>query len=155
MIECRSTASRQLGQRGFTLIELVIIIVVLGIIAGFAVPRFSDLASNSKETATLDEMNSLKKAIIGNPAALAGGEYIDRGFEGDVGYPPTNLLDLAAKPDSLAAYNKLTRLGWNGPYVDSSGGAYLADAWGTTYIYDRIGRRIVSAGGPDSLIVNF
>ncbi len=145
----------QLGQRGFTLIELVIIIVVLGILAGFAVPRFADMTSSSKSTATLDEMNGLKKAIIGNPSAIAGGEYIDRGFEGDIGYAPSRLQDLAAKPDSIASYNKLNRIGWNGPYIDSSGDVYLTDAWGANYVYDRAGRRIISTGGPDSLIVNF
>lgn len=150
-----STNSLKLGQRGFTLIELVIIIVVLGIIAVFAVPRFADIASSSKVSATLDEMNNLKKAIIGNPSAIAGGEYIDRGFEGDVGYAPSALRDLAAKPDSISAYNRLNRLGWNGPYIDSSGGVYLKDAWGVNYSYDRAGRRIVSTGGPDSLTVTF
>lgn len=145
----------QLGRRGFTLIELVIIIVVLGILAGFAVPRFADMTTSSKRTATLDEMNGLKKAIIGNPSAVAGGVYIDRGFEGDVGFAPSRLQDLAAKPDTISSYNKLSRLGWNGPYIDSSGGVYLTDAWGAIYAYDRAGRRIVSTGGPDSLIVTF
>lgn len=145
----------KLDRRGFTLIELVIVIVVLGIIAAFAVPRFGDLTANAKVTATVDEMQSLKKAIIGNPSATAGGEYIDRGFEGDLGYAPSRLQDLAAKPDSIAAYNKLTRLGWNGPYIDSAGGSYLQDAWGVNYSYDRATRRIMSTGGSDSLVVTF
>lgn len=150
-----STKASELGQRGFTLIELVIVIVVLGIIAAFAVPRFGDLTANAKVTATVDEMQILKKAIIGNPSATAGGEYIDRGFEGDLGYAPSRLQDLAAKPDSISAYNKLTRLGWNGPYIDSAGGSYLKDAWGVNYSYDRATRRIVSTGGSDSLVVTF
>lgn len=148
-------SNAKLDRRGFTLIELVIVIVVLGVLAGFAVPRFADMTSGSKVTATLDEMNGLKKAIIGNPSAIAGGEYIDRGFEGDIGWAPSRLQDLAAKPDSLSTYNKLTRLGWNGPYIDSSGGAYLKDAWGVNYTYDRATRRIKSTGGPDSLVVTF
>src|SRR5512140_131354 len=118
----------RLGRRGFTLIELVIVIVVLGIMAAFAVPRFVDIGSSSKRTATLDEMNTLKRAIIGNPSTVAGGEYIDRGFEGDLGFAPSRLQDLGKKPDSVASYDKLTRLGWNGPYVDTSAGSYLKDA---------------------------
>lgn len=145
----------RLGQRGFTLIELVIVIVVLGILAAFAAPRFADIGSSSKRTATLDEMTSLKRAIVGNPSALAGGEYINRGFEGDVGQAPARLEDLTSKPDSIPAYDKLTRLGWNGPYFDSSGGSYLKDAWGVAYAYSPSSRRLISTGGPDSIIVTF
>lgn len=145
----------RLDQHGFTLIELVIVIVVLGILAAFAAPRFADIGSSSKRTATLDEMNGLKRAIVGNPSATAGGEYIDRGFEGDVGQAPTRLQDLARKPDSISTYDKLTRLGWNGPYFDSTGGSYLKDAWGVDYSYDPSGRRLISTGGPDSIIVTF
>lgn len=101
-------------------------------------------------------MISLKKAIIGNPSAVSGGVYVDRGFEGDVGFIPSRLQDLAAKPDSVSIYNKLTRLGWNGPYIDSSGGLYLSDAWGTSYVYQPANRRLISIGGsPDSIIVSF
>ena len=35
-------------RRGFTLVELVIIIVVLGVLAAVAVPKFGDLSKNSK-----------------------------------------------------------------------------------------------------------
>ncbi len=153
---CRTRLlTKRLGRRGFTLIELVIIIAVLGILAAVAVPRFASMATSSKQAATKDELNTLKRAITGNPAATAGGEYVDRGFEGDIGYPPSRLQDLVAKPDSISTYDKFTRLGWNGPYVDSSNGAYLKDAWGSNYVYQPSSRRIVSVGGPDSIIVTF
>ena len=38
-------------QRGFTLIELVFVIVILGILAAFAVPRFVDLTSEARAPA--------------------------------------------------------------------------------------------------------
>lgn len=149
--------SRRLNRAGFTLVELVIIIVTLGILAAVAVPRFADVAEGSRQTATRDELNKLKRAIIGDPSAVAGGEHVDRGFEGDVGYPPSSLYDLVRKPDSVAAYDRLTRLGWNGPYIDSAENKYLTDAWGNAYGYDPAARRIVS-GGPsngDSIVVTF
>lgn len=145
----------KLGQKGFTLTELVIIIVTLGILAAVAIPKFSDLSESSKITATQKEMLTIKKAIIGNPDALAGGKYIDRGFEGDVGFIPTRLEDLALKPGSLSVYNKLSSLGWNGPYLDGAENSYLTDAWGVSYIFQPSGRKIISVGGPDTLTINF
>lgn len=145
----------KLHQFGFTLVELVIIIVVLGILAAVAVPIFGNMIKSSKISATKSEMESLKRAIVGNPRVVAGGELIDRGFEGDVGALPSSLVDLVTKPSSVPAYDKITRLGWNGPYMDADNANYLKDAWGTNYIYDSSGRTITSINGADTIIVNF
>lgn len=142
-------------ESGFTLVELVIIIVTLGILAAVAIPRFANIADGSRVTATREELHRLKLAVIGNPSAVAAGVYTDRGFEGDVGYAPQRLEDLAVKPDTIALFNKFTRLGWNGPYIDSSGGDYLRDAWGAAYEYDPALRRIASIGGGDTIAVSF
>jgi len=152
---CSKTLGK-LNQTGFTLIELVIIIVTLGILAAVAVPKFADMANSSKVNATRQEMQALKKAIIGDPSVTAGGAYVDRGFQGDVGFVPSRLQDLVRKPDSISAYNALTRLGWNGPYIDSVSGAYLNDAWGGTYVYQPSSRRILSVGSShDTVQVTF
>ena len=145
----------RLDQSAFTLIELVIIIVTLGILAAVAVPRFANIAESSKIAATRSEMASLKKAIVGNPNVVAGGEYVDRGFDGDAGFVPSRLVDLVIKPDSVPTYDRFTRLGWNGPYIDSTESSYLKDAWGVSYTYEPFNRRIISSGGSDTIIVTF
>ena len=152
--EKRFTGNK-LDQSGFTLVELVIIIVTLGILAAVAIPKFANITESSKIAATKKEMASLKMAISGNPEAVSGGVYVDRGFEGDVGHAPSRLVDLVIKPDSISIYNNLTRLGWNGPYFDSTEGNYLKDAWDVGYTYDLTNRKIISTGGTDSITIYF
>ncbi len=145
----------KLHQSGFSLVELVIIIVVLGILASVAVPMFSNMISSSKISATKSELESLKRAIVGNPRVVAGGELIDRGYQGDVGTAPAQLADLVTKPASIVAYNRITRIGWNGPYIDNNNGDYLKDAWGNNYLYDQPGRTLKSVNGSDTITVTF
>ena len=140
---------------GFTLIELVIVIVILGIVAAVAIPRFGDFTESAKIEATHEEMGRLKKAIIGDPSVVAGGKFVSKGYEGDVGSPPSALVELVAKPGSVDIYNKFSGLGWNGPYIDSSGGKYLTDAWGVAYSYDATARTIISSGGASPITLSF
>lgn len=143
------------SKSGFTLVELVIIIVVLGIVAAVAIPKIGDLITGSKINATKEEMMRLKTAIMGNSATTTGGRFSDRGYRGDVRSFPPNLTALTTKPGGVAAWNPYTRLGWHGPYIDSSGGDYLRDAWGVMYMYDSTARTITSTGSGTNIVVNF
>jgi len=148
-------AKNKRAQVGFTLIELVIIIIILGIVAAVAIPKFGTLSETAKANATREELRRIKTAIIGDPQVTAGGTYINRGFEGDVGSPPFNLIDLVRKPDSIASYDKFTRLGWNGPYLDSTAMNFLYDSWDDLYSYDVGARTIISTGPTPNITVTF
>lgn len=140
---------------GFTLVELVIIIVVLGLIAAVGIPKIGGLLGESKSSASKAEMAELKKAIIGNPQVVAGSSLVSRGFEGDVGFAPSSLQDLATKPDSVSAWDRIQERGWHGPYIDASDGDYLKDAWGAAYVYDGSARTITSSGSGSDITINF
>lgn len=55
--------SRVYDRRGFTLIELVIIIVVLGILAAIAIPKYSDISSEAREAAARGALGSVRSSI--------------------------------------------------------------------------------------------
>jgi len=99
--------------RGFTLLELLVVIVIIGLLAGLVAPRFFDQVSKSNTKIARAQLDSLEKAL-------------DQ-YRLDVGaYPTTEqgLAALNAKPQSLEK--------WAGPYLKK---AVPPDPWGNRYLY--------------------
>ena len=75
-------------KKGFTLIELVMVIVILGILAATALPRFVDLSSKAKESATRGSLGGIRAAL-----AIA---YASNAAYGTAGWPTTISQNLFA-----------------------------------------------------------
>ena len=112
----RRTGSHQ--RRAFTLIELLLVLVILGILAAIVVPKFSGRTEQARVTAAQSQISTFGTALDA--------------FEVDNGYFPkgkNGLSDLVQQPRD--AQN------WKGPYLKSD---IPLDPWGHAYIYECPGK---------------
>jgi len=107
------------GNHGFTLVELLLVLVILGILAAIVIPKFSGRTEQAKEQAAVTQISTFKTALDA--------------FEVDNGYYPkgkSGLQDLIVAPRD--AQN------WRGPYMQTD--VIPKDPWGNDYIYECPGR---------------
>jgi len=134
------------SERGFGLIELTVLIVVVGVLLAVAMQSMTALIESSRRVKTEREIATLADAIVGDPDITAAGVRSDFGYFGDVGSFPPNLDALASNPGSYAT--------WEGPYIpagyseDADG--FKTDEWGNAYSYSG-GTVISSSGGSGNI----
>ena len=99
--------------RGFTMIELLVVLVILGLLAGLVGPQFFGKVDSSKVRTAETQVKMLKMAL--------------QTYRLDVGNYPEALEDLRTAPATVAAY-------WDGPYLDEN---VPMDPWNNAYQYRR------------------
>jgi general secretion pathway protein G len=106
---------RKKKEMGFSLIELLIVMVIMGLLAALVGPRMFGKVGKSKQKAALAQMSLFETALDT--------------YRLDVGkYPSTEqgLQALRTKPSDVEK--------WDGPYLPK---AVPKDPWGNPYVYQR------------------
>ncbi len=111
----RATRSRG---RGFTMVEMLLVLVILATLAAIVVPKFTGRSEQAKETAAQTQISNISTALDA--------------FEVDNGYYPSGsdgLKDLLEEPKDAK--------NWRGPYLKQ---VVPSDPWGNAYVYEYPGK---------------
>ena len=99
--------------KGFTLLELLVVIVIIGLLAGYVAPRYFSQVGKSEVQVARAQIDSLEKALD---------QY---------------RLDVRRYPSAEQGHDALVsapqgEAGWSGPYLKK---AVPSDPWGRAYVY--------------------
>lgn len=111
--------SRSTLHKGFTLLELLVVMVIIGLLAGYVAPKYFSQVGKSEIKVARAQMDALEKAL-------------DQ-YRLDIGRYPTTEQGLVALVQRPASESK-----WSGPYLRKD---VPLDPWGKPYQYKFPGER--------------
>lgn len=163
------------NRSGFTLMEIMVVVVIIAVLASVAGPMIGDIVNQGKASATRSKMSSLKSAIVTYKNDV--GRYPFFGDKGNVSCISAYSADdvLADSVANNVLVNQVVNLGvtgatkdgndevgywssfygkggrkWKGPYMDSDPADFMTDSWGTKIRYHAFDHSLILwSAGPD------
>ena len=111
------------GSAGFTLIELMVVIVILGILASFIIPRFMDRPDEAKQIKTALQIQAIETAL--KLYRLDNGMYPDteQGLQALVEKPETGKIPKKWRTGGYLEKGKVPKDAWENDFIYLSPGA--------------------------------
>jgi len=109
-----SIETQDMKHRGFTLLELMVVLLILALLATIAAPQVMKHLSKAKSQTARIQIDALTASV--------------NFFQMDVGRPPTQQEGLKVLIEAPANEPK-----WDGPYIQKADS--LTDPWGRPYLY--------------------
>lgn len=113
----RLMRGRKRHDQGFTLLELLVVMVIIGLLAGYVAPRYFSQVGKSEVKIAKAQIDAFEKAL--------------EAYRLDVGHLPSTSEGLEALMEAPAGETK-----WQGPYLKR---AAPLDPWGEPYQYQAPG----------------
>lgn len=108
------------ANRGFTLLELLVVIVIIGLLAGYVAPRYFSQVGRSEVQVARAQIDALEKALDQYRLDMRRYPSAEEGLDA-----------LMTRPVSAATE-------WRGPYLKK---AVPPDPWGRPYVYRTPGQK--------------
>lgn len=98
---------------GFTITEIIVVLVVIGILMGILLRGLRTVQENAKQRAVRVDLQKIQLKM--------------EDYRTSIGKYPDKMSDLAIRPTDVTSGQR-----WQGPYVEEK---ELTDPWGNAYVY--------------------